>query len=70
MANPIVVSQKMMKRRLKMNKRLIEERKKLCSGCHDDFYNHRMNCTGKDHCWNLLDKGKFRKGFKPKCWHS
>jgi len=28
--------------------------KKYCAGCHDDFYNHKTNCCGKD-CWSLPD---------------
>ena len=22
-----------------------------CTGCYNDFYNHRTNCDGKSECW-------------------
>ena len=47
-----------------------EHRIGRCSGCHDNFYNHRMNCTGQAVCWNLDDPLNFQcRGGKPKCWH-
>lgn len=27
--------------------------KKHCQGCYNDFYNHRINCNGKQECWSL-----------------
>ena len=27
--------------------------KKDCQGCYNDFYNHRINCDGKQECWLL-----------------
>jgi hypothetical protein len=27
--------------------------KDKCQGCHNDYYNHRTNVTGKDECWSL-----------------
>lgn len=48
----------------------IARRIKRCGGCHDSFYNGRMNCTGQSWCWSLKDDENFRKRGTPRCWHS
>lgn len=43
--------------------------KGLCAGCHDNFYNHRGNCTGNHWCFSLATvKSHGGKG-KPSCYH-
>ena len=39
-----------------------------CAGCHDNFYNHRANCT-ENHCWSLKSDNNFRGRGAPKCYH-
>ena len=39
-----------------------------CSGCHDDFYNARMNCTGAAHCFSMKPSFAKRKT-RPPCFH-
>ncbi len=39
-----------------------------CGGCHDDFYNGRMNCTGKPWCFSLKESYVKRKA-RPPCYH-
>ncbi len=48
----------------KLVKRMIR-----CSGCHDDFYNHRINISG-NHCFSLNVNKYFSSKIKPKCFHS
>lgn len=46
-----------------------DEAKMRCAGCHDDFYNGRVNCGGIAHC--LMLKEEFgRRNTRPECWHS
>lgn len=46
----------------------VKEARQICSGCHDDFYNYRANCTGDSWCFSLQKKYKGRKT-KPPCFH-
>ena len=46
----------------------IEKRRKQCGGCHNDFYNYRMNCTGKSWCWSLENAKNFSSRAKPRCY--
>ena len=39
-----------------------------CRGCHDDFYNGRANCNGKNYCMCMEAKYARWKG-KPPCYH-
>ena len=39
-----------------------------CGGCHDDFYNHRRNCTGNSWCFSLKVSYARRKT-RPPCYH-
>lgn len=46
----------------------VEAAKKICGGCHDNFYNYRGNCTGDSWCFSLQKKYAGRKT-KPPCFH-
>lgn len=42
---------------------------KKCTGCHDNFYNGRANCTGNHWCFSLKRAAKHRGSGKPSCYH-
>ena len=46
----------------------IRNARQKCTGCHDDFYNGRMNCTGNAWCMMLKPHYVKLKG-KPNCYH-
>lgn len=39
-----------------------------CGGCHDNFYNGRLNCGNRCWCWSLKPEYARRKT-KPPCYH-
>ena len=41
---------------------------KHCCGCHDDFYNHRANCTGNSWCF-MLKPDYAKSKTRPSCFH-
>jgi len=46
----------------------VREAQRHCSGCRDDFYNGRMNCTGNPWCFSL-QKSYARRKTRPPCYH-
>jgi|GEM_PF-6176327 len=42
--------------------------RRCCVGCHDDFYNFRLNCNGNSWCWSLKPQYAKRKT-RPPCYH-
>ena len=40
----------------------------LCTGCHDNFYNNRANCTGNSWCFSLK-KSYGKRKTRPRCYH-
>ena len=46
----------------------VKPARKHCGGCRSDFYNGRMNCTGKSWCW-MLKKSYATRKTRPPCFH-
>ena len=47
----------------------VRQAQKHCGGCHSNFYNGRMNCTGKPWCFSL-QKSYARRKTRPPCFVS
>ena len=46
----------------------VTQARRICAGCHDDFYNYRANCTGNSWCFSLKPSFAKRKT-RPPCYH-
>ncbi len=46
----------------------VKAARKICRGCHDDFYNYRANCTGDAWCFSL-QKSFGKRKTRPRCYH-
>ncbi len=46
----------------------VKNARRVCAGCHDNFYNGRANCDGNSHCWSLKPEYARRKT-RPPCFH-
>ena len=46
----------------------VSSAQKHCSGCRDNFYNGRANCTGNSWCFSLA-KSYARRKTRPNCYH-
>lgn len=46
----------------------LKNRMSRCAGCHDAFYNNRVN-IGANHCWSLSNGKNFKTKGLPKCFH-
>ncbi len=47
----------------------VTQAQKKCAGCHDNFYNHRANCTGNHWCFSLERAKSHRGKGRPSCFH-
>lgn len=46
----------------------VKKARKHCGGCHDNFYNGMVSCTGDSWCWSLKKSYANRKS-RPSCFH-
>ena len=46
----------------------VHRAQKHCPGCHDNFYNGRVSCTGNTWCWSLKPEYA-RRETRPDCYH-
>lgn len=46
----------------------VRESRRICGGCHDDFYNYRANCDGNSWCFSLK-KSYAKRKTRPACYH-
>jgi len=45
----------------------LKNRMRRCTGCHQNFYNHRQNVDGNC-CWSLKSNANFERKGRPACY--